>query len=424
MRRGIFGFGVLCALFYSAGCQDRMVGQIELLGVRLGNQTLYHFGSSDAPNAKPRSGVMAGFGDSVRVQQDVVTIQVDAAYIRALPPRLTGSKDIVLFAEIQEDAAAGYGGSKLTSIVYVGKNQRIPGRLNFNGNLVYGPIAYKGHPLKVKFTLMVLQSAAANQEQSVINVIANLTGAAAPQYAAITSTIAATVRDLLLAQPDIVAFDYEATFLSDHPGVAVTAMPTSAPSDMAWLKYGRFVLLETLGFNGNAQSLWDQMQPGDIRFDGAALRQKSTGQALPANYLIFSIVPGQISEQDSTLAAASDQSAKLLASLSQPDTQTASAITDIVNQSKNILAEFVRSRAEAIAAQAARSAEARVSTTQPVQRDSQIAQLIQQNFDEQWQELTAHLPAGNPDAGTLQSIRDDVLENWLSLYGNPDKTNR
>jgi hypothetical protein len=417
MKRGIFSFGVLCALFYSAGCQDRMVGQIELLGVRQTDQSLYHFGSSDAPIAHPRSCVMAGFGDSVRVQQDVVTIQVDAAYIRALPPRLTGSKDIVLFAEIQEDAAAGYGGTKLTSIVYVGKNQRIPGRLNFNGNLVYGPIAYKGHPLKVKFTLMVLQSAAANQEQSVINVISNLASAAAPQYAAITSTVAATVRDLLLAQPDIVAFDYETTFLSDRPGVAIAAMPdATGPADMAWLKYGRFVLLETLGFNGNAQSLWDQMQPGDICFDGTALRQKSTGLALPANYLIFSIVPGQISEQDSTLAAASDQSAKLLASLSQPDTQTASAITDIVNQSKNILTEFVRSRAEAMAAQAARNAEAHISTTQPAQRNAQIAQLIRHSFDQQWQELTAHLPAGNPDAGALQSIHDDVLQNWLTLY--------
>jgi hypothetical protein len=409
---GIFLFG----LFGLAGCQDRMVGQVELLGIQPADQTLYHFGSSDAPAAKPRSGVLAGFGDPVRVAQDVVTIEVDSAYIRDLPPRLTGSKDVVLFAEIQEDAAAGYSGTSLTSIVYVGKNQRIPGRLNFTGNLVYGPAAYKGHPLKIKFTLMVLQSAAANQEQSVINVISNLASTAAPQYAAVTSTVAAAVRDVLLAQPDIVAFDYEATLLSDRPGIAVASAqsPVGLPT-RAWLRYGRFVLLETLGFKGDARSLWDQMQPGDIFFDGVALREKSTGQALAANYLVFSVVPGQISEQDATLAAASDQSAKLLASLSQPETQTATAISDIVNQSKNILTELVRSRAAAMASQAARLAEAQVPSTQP-ERNAAIAQLIQQRFDPEWSNLVSQLPPGNPDSTTLNQIRQSVLEQWLDLY--------
>lgn len=355
----------------------------------------------------------------MRVAQDVITIQIDSAYVRDLPPRWTGSKDIILFAEIQEDAAAGYAGNKLTSIVYVGKNQRILGRLNFNGNLVYGPVAYKGHPIKIKFTLMVLQSAAANQEQSVVSIIANLASTAAPQYASITSTIAATVRDLLLAQPDIVAFDYEATFLSDRPGIAVAAMPTTMPSEMAWLKYGRFALLETLEFDRRAQSLWNQMHPADIYCDGSALCKKSTGQALSANYLVFSIVPGQISEQDSTLAAASAQSAKLLASLAQPETQTDTAITDIVNQSKNILTEFVHSRADALASQAARFAEAKAPATQPSQRNAAIVRIFQQQFDAQWQSLVSHLPPGNPDAAALQSIHNDVLQQWITLYANP-----
>lgn len=414
--RGIFHFLLVSAFLSIAGCQDRIVGQVELLGVRSTDQSLFHFGSADAPPVKARTSVFADFGDPVRITQDVVTIQVDSAYLRALPPRLTGSKDVVLFAEIQEDAAEGYAGSKLTSIVYVGKNQRIPGRLNFNGNLVYGPIAYKGHPLKVKFTLMVLQSAAANQEQSIVNVIANLAATAAPQYSAAASTVAAAVRDLLLAQPDIISFDYEATFLSDQPGVAVGASHVAEPPDMPWLRYGRFVLLETLAFNGRAQSLWDQMPPANIYFDGAALREKSRNQSLAANYLVFSIIPDQISEQDSTLAAASDQSAKLLASLSQPDTQTTAAIGDIVSQSKNILTEFLRSRANALAAQAARTAEAQAPTTQPAQRNLQIAQAIQQRFDQQWLELIHELPAGSPDAGALASIRSQALGQWLELY--------
>ncbi|HEY1685520.1 MAG TPA: hypothetical protein VGG19_12210 [Tepidisphaeraceae bacterium] len=387
--------------------------------MRQGDQTLYHFGSADAPPAKVRTSVLPEYGDPVRVAQDVITIQIDSAYVRDLPPRWTGSKDIILFAEIQEDAAAGYAGNKLTSIVYVGKNQRILGRLNFNGNLVYGPVAYKGHPIKIKFTLMVLQSAAANQEQSVVSIIANLASTAAPQYASITSTIAATVRDLLLAQPDIVAFDYEATFLSDRPGIAVAAMPTTMPSEMAWLKYGRFALLETLEFDRRAQSLWNQMHPADIYCDGSALCKKSTGQALSANYLVFSIVPGQISEQDSTLAAASAQSAKLLASLAQPETQTDTAITDIVNQSKNILTEFVHSRADALASQAARFAEAKAPATQPSQRNAAIVRIFQQQFDAQWQSLVSHLPPGNPDAAALQSIHNDVLQQWITLYANP-----
>lgn len=413
---GIFKFVLAFFLVFSAGCQSRIVGQIELLGVRPSDGTLYRFGAADVPIPARRTSVLPSNGDPVRVTQDVITIQVDAAYVRSLPPRLTGSKDIVLFAEIQEDAAAGYAGNKLTSIVYVGKNQRIPGRLNFNGNLVYGPVAFKGHPLKIKFTLMVLQSAAANQEQSAINVIANLASAAAPQYASITSTVAATVRDLLLAQPDIVAFDYEATFLSDHPGVAVVQNENDM-TDAPWLRYGRFVLLETLGFGDRAKSLWDQMQPGDIVFDGASLRQKAGNASLPANYLVFSIVPGQVSEQDATLVAASEQSAKLLASLSSPDTQADAAVTDIVNQSRDILTEFVRSRAGSIASDAARSAEASVATTQPADRETQVVPLFQHRFEQQWQVLLSRLPAGNPGASSLKAIHDEVMENWLALYG-------
>ncbi|HWB53803.1 MAG TPA: hypothetical protein VG722_06410, partial [Tepidisphaeraceae bacterium] len=408
--------GIL-VLFSLVGCQGRMVGQVELLGVRHGDQTLYHFGSSDAPVPKTRTNVLPTFGDPVRLQQDVVTVQVDSAYIRDLPPRLTGSKDVVLFAEIQQDAAIGYGGEKTTSIVYVGKNQRIPGRLNFNGNLVYGPAAYSGHPPKIKFTLMVLQSAAANQEQSVINVISNLAGAAAPQYAGVSSTVAAAVRDILLAQPDIVAFDYEATFLSDHPGVAVVATEDSAENpSRPWLRYGRYVLLETLGYKSDSQSLWNWMQPSDIFFDGVALRDKTNNRALPANYLVFSVVPGQISEEDATLSAASDQSERLLSELRQPETQTATAITDIVDQSKNMLLQVMRSRAAAIAAQAVRTAEAQVPTTQPAERNSQITQLITQRFDQQWLKLISNLPAGNPDSATLNQIRQEVLQQWEELY--------
>lgn len=287
---------VLFALLCLAGCHDRIVGQVELFGINRSDQTLCLVRTPICPaTTKPARGEIS--------TGEQIIICVDSAYIHSLPPRLTGSRDIILFAEVQPDASTGYAGPKVSSIVYLGENQRVPGRLNFTDNLAFGPVVYSGRQLKIKFTLMVLQGAESARQQSMVGVIAKLAGAAGPQYSAVTSLLASTIRDILAAQPDIVAFDYETTFFgnpadfandseltdSQHvPGEAPTAQPNQPPTVSQG--GGQFVLLETLGWQPGARSIWKGRQPSDIYFDGSVLRDKSNRQQLPANYIVFRIV--------------------------------------------------------------------------------------------------------------------------------------
>ena len=119
-----------------AGCADHVAGQVELLTFDAkGN--LQRYSRADDPT---RINTIPGVNEPIRSNDDVITIQVESAYIQNLPFRLTGSKDVIIFADVWENAAMGFNGpSSLTSIVYVGPNQKVPGRLNFRDMLAYGP---------------------------------------------------------------------------------------------------------------------------------------------------------------------------------------------------------------------------------------------------------------------------------------------
>src|SRR5262249_27464195 len=176
-----------------------------------------------------------------------------------------------------------------TSIVYVGPNQKVPGRLNFRDMLAYGPTRFKGHPLRVRFTMMVLQKNAADRNASAIDIISSFAAAAAPQYSAITSEVAKVLHGILKAQPDIKFFDFEATLLSDEPEALAEIIPESVPKaqsgepsrtfkpDQAgadrihWLRYGRYALVETESHSGWSSVVVD-VTPGSITVEDGWLR--------------------------------------------------------------------------------------------------------------------------------------------------------
>lgn len=220
--RGLFVLvGVVAAPLLSAGCvETRSAGQAEQFRVEEdGSLTRAYELTTDPARMPVRRSVTGDFGDPIRHSDDVVTMQVLSAYIENLPTTLTGSQDIILFAEVWENSAMGYRSPALNQVVYVAENQRVPGRINALGNLAYGPTRFKGHPLKVKFTLLVLQRRKGEQASSAANVVAGFMSAssAVTPYGAIASQAVGVVREILRNQPDVVAFDFEATFLSDAP---------------------------------------------------------------------------------------------------------------------------------------------------------------------------------------------------------------
>src|SRR5689334_1093477 len=97
-----------------AGCPSRQSGQVEIFGTKNGRVSPY--GQFAAPPTTRN--VIPGMNDPIRSNDDVVTIQIESTYIQKLPPRLTGSTDLIIFADIWENAAAGYNSTAtLTNIV-------------------------------------------------------------------------------------------------------------------------------------------------------------------------------------------------------------------------------------------------------------------------------------------------------------------
>lgn len=382
----------------ATGCADRVVGQVELLTFDKDGK-LFRYSRAEVPKAE-RS-IIPGVNDPVRSNDDVLTIIVESAYIQNLPFRLTGSKDVIIFADVWENAAAGFGSpSTLTSIVYVGPHQKVPGRLNLRDMLAYGPTKFKGHPLRVRFTMMVLQKAAAGRQASAIDIISSLASMAAPQYSAVSSEVAKLLQGILRAQPDIKFFDFDATFYSDRPEGLADVIPGEGPQPgpgaqggrpsgtfqpaagldgIHWLRYGRYVLVETESYDGRTTTI--DLRPSDVQSDDARLWTQTT--PLATSYIVFRVLPGQRSENNEVLRAASDANAKLLESLRRSDAEIAAAVSDIQASAKNLQDQVVRSRAESIAYGVFRDAEARKETD---------CEAIAKRFDAKWSDESETIP--------------------------------
>src|SRR5262245_36910342 len=115
-----------------AGCAQRMAGQVELLSINGG--TLQEYGRAPGFEGRTRE-LFAKEGDPIRANHDVITLQVESAYVQNLPFTLTGSHDVIIFADVWENGAMAYNAPSLTSIAYIGTNQKVPGRLNLRDTI-------------------------------------------------------------------------------------------------------------------------------------------------------------------------------------------------------------------------------------------------------------------------------------------------
>lgn len=221
-----------------AGCTSTVKhksGQVELFYVHPVNQMLLRSQSVQweelFKDIAPHDGreLTPKFGDRVKHNTDVITLNVRSIYLDQLPASLTGSHDIVVFAEIWENSVDRSNEGKLTSVVFAQPDQLIPGRLNFDGNIAYGPTIFKGFPITIKFTVMVLQKRAGEQQGAVAAAVGKA-AEAIPTYGILVSQAANVMRDILKAQPDIVAFEYEATLLADAPTGTAPTLLSDGPS--------------------------------------------------------------------------------------------------------------------------------------------------------------------------------------------------
>lgn len=404
-----------------AGCAARKSGQVELFLIRESDGRLrpsLTVAADDlkgSPSSTTRHAVPS-FGDPVRLNSDVLTVQVDSVYLHHLPVTFTGSRDVILFADIWENAALPYDQPNLTNIVYLGRNQTIPGRLNFEGNLAYGPTLFKGHPLRIQFTILVLQREIGERSAAVVDVVQTLISSTSDDSSAVIGPdIAGVIKAILSAQPDIVAFDFCAVFLSDSPEDLIDIVtdeqtplsdqqPDIAPngesswySRKTWLKYGYYALVETARHSGEL-AVPDSPVDLNLRFSAGRIRQD--GREVPANYLVFSIVPSQLAQADEVLKEATAANRKLLETLARSGEEITRAVKEVDAAASSLKRSILEAKAEREARRAAR-------------RKENVEQ-FELAFRNVWTAVTATLP--EEQKSVAQEIYDLVLARWQSRF--------
>lgn len=244
MRRSQAGLVVsVFVVFLAASCGQsvRRSGQIETFDVvqNAGAKTggigypRYRFNAPEVTLEQARVGEDARLdpmlGDLVRFTNDSVTITVPQVYLNHLPSTLSSTftkrYDAMLFAEVWENAASDRSSPSLNKVVYVALDQNVPGMLNFTNAIAYGPTTFKGHPIRIKFTLVLLQRRAKESTDTAAKTVQDVVSvaAAANPVAGVSSTVIGLLRQLIKSLPDVEAFDFEATFIPFRPPEAMQA---------------------------------------------------------------------------------------------------------------------------------------------------------------------------------------------------------
>ena len=321
----------------------------------------------------------------------------------------------------REDAAAGYNSPSLTSIVYVGRNQLVPGMLNFRDALAYGPTYYKGHPLRIRFTVLVLQKEKSDKAASAVDVVGTIASAAVPGYGALIGEAAKGLKALLKAQKDVVAFDFELTMLADRPEEFRTPIPTGPTaqghsqdqtpanalvySQPHWLRYGDYLIMETIDRN-RSQNLVNDVLGNSLQFKNGRLTRQN--QLVPANYLAFRITPNQKAEEDQTLAAASQANATFLKSIQRSAEDVKTAMDDLQNAAKSLQGEVLSIRAKSLARATANRVDAMHLTA-----DAAKAEFTKQ-FTNRWSTLIGGLDAETQK--TAKAIGETISLRFADQY--------
>ena len=212
------------------GCGARTSGQIEAFQSRESKLTPMSSGRQFPELALQPHNLRIGaeariepqIGDLVRFTTDSVTIVIPTMYIdkvRGSFGDFTGRYDMVLFAEVWENGAHDRSTPPLNRIVFLAVDQKLPSRLNFVDAIAYGPTFFKGHPIRIKFTLVLAQRRDKENAETGLKTLEQLSSLAqvgAPTSSAVSAAIG-LARTVVKGIPDVEAFDFEMTLLPYRP---------------------------------------------------------------------------------------------------------------------------------------------------------------------------------------------------------------
>jgi hypothetical protein len=311
-----------------------------------------------------RTEFLPKMGDYVQFPTDVISVQVQAAYLQKLPP-LDLVSDMVLFAEIWEDAANGYGDPDQISIVYIGKNQMTPAKLNFLGNLAYGPTFFNQHPLKIRFTVMFLQHKAGQEGAQLANSLSQYANMV-PGYGAAATQSLKVMKDVLTLLPNVISFDFETTLVPYYDPNNLTVHEDNGLNglivdDGNWLRYQNYAIIETQPYQlsfiaaglprnqpttkDTPPTITDPDQVSYLYYNGYMHQAPPGGTEaqppLPPAYIVFSIIPGGQPEKDSVLRKASSLNASLMQNLEGAKTGTTQATTIAKQYSQDTITQMI-----------------------------------------------------------------------------------
>lgn len=280
--------GLGACITLAPGCSGYQAGQDELFAIQSGEvegeggMEQLVVGLDDIRSSPRDIKGSPRLGDPVRSNEDSLAVFVEGVYLNQVPLTLTGSRDVVVFAEIWENGALGGdagAGPRLVSIIKTVENQLIPGKLNFVDRIAYGPTFFKGFPLQIKFTVLVLQKKSGQRSGTAVEIIGNFASTAAPMYGPLISPFTALLRDVLRSQPDVVAFEFDATLLSDRPEgkrtllLEVAAQARKPGADVEALAGTVNAIAADAGLNEYSVAAQDVTKPASVATQALRLEQ-------------------------------------------------------------------------------------------------------------------------------------------------------
>lgn len=398
----------------TAGCPDPAgrqwkMGQVELAVVDSGSGELYY-----RPIAcENRDAVEPNVGDPVRFVTDPVYITIEAVHLSHLPHTLTGSRDVLVFADVWENASAGHAQEPTyTRVVAHARNTSLPGRLNFVGAPAYGPTAFKGSPLRFRLTILVLQEEKSEELVRLVELGESLIPIA-KSGAPVVSEIANLVKAGVRAQPDVVALQFDAYLRSDDPEVPVSieaprfsaAVAEDVPDDARffWLCYRDYALVETKPFG--VENRLPGTRDRDGKLGGLAIRVNSVGGGavdLAANYVVLKVDFSQPPEDSVLLEQAAKADRELVDGLTRSASDVESALDEVEQSSSRL-------------AQAILAAEANRRARRAAKREKR-KEKFGEGFDLLWGQVLGRFPAGSTNHELANFIGSAVKNRWLDRF--------
>ncbi len=111
---------------------------------------------------------------------EIITIVVNSVFLRYLEDR--GSPHVLVYAEVYDDGTDDPS-TALTKVLFDQRDQPPGVNLGLADRTLYGPVAFKGYPIRIRFFVVELDKEEKEQASKIIGAAGAAAAAAQPQYA-------------------------------------------------------------------------------------------------------------------------------------------------------------------------------------------------------------------------------------------------